>query len=50
MCGAMERIKKHKTHVSAKEYKHRAKGTYKQAKQIARKLRIPYKDFHGVLT
>jgi len=40
----MDRVKKHKTHVSAKEYKHRAKGTYKQAKGIARKLGIPYKE------
>lgn len=40
----MDRQRKHKTHVSADEYKHRAKGTYKQAKEIAKRLGIPYKE------
>ena len=33
-------IRKHRTHVSADEYKHRAKGTKKQVREIGRRLRI----------
>jgi hypothetical protein len=37
----MYKLKKHRTHVPAKRFRHRARGTVKQTANIARKLRIP---------
>lgn len=38
----MDKIKAHRTHVPAKSYRHKAKGTDKQVRQIAKRLGIKY--------